>query len=412
VPDVKHGSLFAGIGGFDLGFDRAGMETAWQVENERNCQTILEKHWPAVERLEDVRECGRANLRAVDVISGGFPCQDLSVAGRREGLAGERSGLWHEFARIVEEMEARWVVVENVPGLLSSAGGDDFALVVGTLEQLGYCVAWRVLDSQFFGVPQRRRRVFIVGSLGDGGAIEVLFEHEGGERDSAEGGEKGKSVAYALAASVRGTGDGHEQGWNSNYVVNAVTDKVQRIDDSEAQGRHLVAHPITGAFAKHHGRTAGNNCIPVNMIVTGPLSNNPTGGMDTYQTQLVCGAVSRKWAKGTGGPSGDEAQNLVASPVTASAGHHGHSSPRGDGSDNLIVGFDKSRGTVQRAAWYEQSAKVFGAVRRLTPTECERLQGFPDGWTEGLSDTARYKCLGNAVTVNVAEWIGKRIVAA
>jgi DNA (cytosine-5)-methyltransferase 1 len=115
---ITCGSLFSGIGGFDLAFQRAGIETIWQVEIDEKCLNILVRHFPNAERYTDVRTVGKQNLTPVDVICGGFPCQDLSVAGKRAGLAGERSGLWHEFHRIISELEPRWVVIENVPGLL------------------------------------------------------------------------------------------------------------------------------------------------------------------------------------------------------------------------------------------------------------------------------------------------------
>ena len=161
---MKFGSLFSGIDGFGLAFMRCGMQCEWQVEIDDKCRDVLRRHFDA-EVYADVRTVGKHNLKPVDLICGGFPCQDLSVAGRREGLAGERSGLWFEFARIIDELEPQWVVIENVPGLLSINKGADFAVIIQWLAQRGYGVCWRVLDSQYFGVPQRRRRVFIVGSL-------------------------------------------------------------------------------------------------------------------------------------------------------------------------------------------------------------------------------------------------------
>src|SRR3990167_7940242 len=205
---MRYGSLFSGIGGFDLGFDRAGMKCAWQVEIDTKCQDVLGTHWPGIERYSDVRTAGRDNLEPVELICGGFPCQDLSVAGRRAGLGGERSGLWFEFARIVGELAPRWVVVENVPGLLSSAGGRDFAVILRGLVERGYGVAWRILDAQYFGLAQRRRRVFVVGHLGDGRASQVLFESDGGAWDTAPRRETRTGtteLAGTLAASAGGT---------------------------------------------------------------------------------------------------------------------------------------------------------------------------------------------------------------
>ncbi len=160
------GSIFAGIGGLDLGFERAGFRTAWQVEiNEAN-RTVLGDRFPDAARHRDVREVGAAQLEGVDCIAAGFPCQDISGAGNHlggaPGLAGERSGLFWEAVRIVGELRPRWVVLENVERLLSIHDGRDFAAVVGALAERGYVGLWRVLDAQHFGVPQRRRRVFLV----------------------------------------------------------------------------------------------------------------------------------------------------------------------------------------------------------------------------------------------------------
>lgn len=160
--DLAYGSLFAGIGGFDLALKRVGMRCAWQVEIDRNCQRVLAHHWPNVERMSDVKDCGAHNLEQVDLIVGGFPCQDLSIAGHRAGLAGERSGLWFEFLRIIKELKPRWVIIENVPGLLNSNKGNDIRLMLNSLEGLRYVIDCDILDAQYFGVPQRRKRVFVI----------------------------------------------------------------------------------------------------------------------------------------------------------------------------------------------------------------------------------------------------------
>src|SRR5690606_26245866 len=198
----KVGSLFSGVGGFDMGLEAAGMRVAWQVEIDPQARAVLRKHWPDVDLHEDVRNVGSANLAPVDLICGGFPCQDLSVAGRRAGLAGERSGLWWEVHRILGELAPRWVLVENVPGLLSSNGGRDLATVLHGLGQLGYWWTFRVLDLQHFGVPQRRRRVFIVGHLGAPCPPEVLFEPESVQGHPAPGREAGARVAGSLTGRL------------------------------------------------------------------------------------------------------------------------------------------------------------------------------------------------------------------
>ena len=208
------GSLFAGIGGFDLGLERAGMRVKWSVENDKFCNKVRRRHWPDVPQYGDITTLDPTNLEPVDLICGGFPCQDVSVAGARKGLAGERSGLFFEATRIIGAATPKWVVIENVPGLFSSQNGRDFEIILGALAQLGYGVGWRVLDSQYFGIPQRRRRVFIVGHLGAPCPPEVLFESESFAGIGSAGAASGEEIAGALGTSLGHHGgaptlDGH-----------------------------------------------------------------------------------------------------------------------------------------------------------------------------------------------------------
>ncbi|MBP7997885.1 MAG: DNA (cytosine-5-)-methyltransferase [Chloroflexi bacterium] len=177
---MKVASFFSGIGGFELGLEKAGMEVVFQCEIDRFNHKILQNHWPNVPCHYDIKTLEETCIPESDVWCAGFPCQDVSLAnnGKRDGLNGKRSGLFHEFKRIVEQRRPKWVVLENVPGLLSSQKGEDFRTVVGSLDELGYGVAWRIFDAKFFGTPQRRRRVFIVASYQSPCAIEVLFNNE------------------------------------------------------------------------------------------------------------------------------------------------------------------------------------------------------------------------------------------
>jgi DNA (cytosine-5)-methyltransferase 1 len=176
---MRVASFFAGIGGFDLGFEKAGMEVVFQCERDKFCQKVLKKHWPEIPLIGDINDVEPRNVPVADLWCGGFPCQDLSLAnqGKRRGLEGARSGLFYRFADLVEQQAVRpkWLVLENVVGLLNSHGGADFEIVLSTLDELGYCVAWRVLDAKHFGSPQRRRRTFIVASHQNEGAARVLF---------------------------------------------------------------------------------------------------------------------------------------------------------------------------------------------------------------------------------------------
>lgn len=423
---MKVGSLFSGVGGFDLGFERAGFEVAYQVEFDKHAQAVLKRHWPNTPLFEDVRNVTAAELPAVDVLVGGFPCQDLSVAGRRAGLAGARSGLFYEFARIIEETGPEWVVIENVPGLLSSRGGRDMGAVLGTLSELGYGWAYRVLDSQYFGVPQRRRRVFIVGRAGarSRSCAEVLFEPESVLGNPPPSRTPGQEVAGSL-----GGGAGN-RGWCNDLDRSGAFVNVSPTLTGGAEGRGFRGDDGSNAYVlSTRGRVGGS------------------------QVEIERGGVAPALRAGDGGSSrglmvfaGD-----TASALTASAGHHGRSSPRGDGSDNLVFAIRTAQTSSNGWGVNEETAYTLdgtgaqalsytpdqigtlsdgahhggglngqdaysgrehapaGIVRRLTPKECERLQGFPDDWTAGQADSHRYRQMGNAVSVPVGSWIAARI---
>jgi len=210
---MKAVTLFSGIGGFDLALERAGVDVVGVCEIDKNAQSVLRRHFPNATLHTDVKEIGVKDYAkgTIDIICGGFPCQDLSIAGKRKGLDGERSGLWYEFARVIDELEPQWVVIENVPGLLSSAKGSDFAIILQWLAERGYCVAWRILDAQYFGIPQRRRRVFVVASFGNGRAAEILFEPESLSGNTPPSRETGQGIAdtFTIRSGKEGGGKGY-----------------------------------------------------------------------------------------------------------------------------------------------------------------------------------------------------------
>lgn len=175
---MKAASFFSGIGGIDLGFERAGVEIVFQSEINKFGRSVLQQHWPDVLLKGDINLVEPSEIPEADIYFGGFPCQDLSLAnqGKRKGLAGERSGLFYKFAELVGANKPKWILLENVPGLLNANNGEDFRTLLSTLDEFGYGVSWRVLDAKYFGTPQRRRRVYIIGSLGSLRSAEVLFE--------------------------------------------------------------------------------------------------------------------------------------------------------------------------------------------------------------------------------------------
>jgi len=205
---VRHASFFSGVGGLDLGFERAGIETVSVSEIDPYANAVLAERFPDAPNLGSITEVDANDIPEADIWSGGFPCQDLSVAGKRAGFAGKRSSLAFTFLDLVERRRPRWLVLENVPGFFSSNKGADFGRLLYEMEKLGYGVSWRTLDARYFGVAQRRRRVFIVASLESDRAAEVLLECQGCKRHptpsqpqrqgAPSGAEDGSGVASAL----------------------------------------------------------------------------------------------------------------------------------------------------------------------------------------------------------------------
>ena len=356
------GSLFAGIGGFDLGFARAGFESAFAVEIEPDCQRVLAHHWPYTVRRRDVRGCGARNLPRVDVITFGSPCQDLSVAGRRAGIGGARSGLFFEAIRIIGELRPAVAIWENVPGALSSHGGRDFGSALDALADLGaLAIGWAVLDAQWFGLAQRRRRVFVVASFTDwADPAEILSLADGLSGHPAPRREAGQGVAGTI-----GGGSGR-RGWAPDtdrmtflpYAHALTTRSGQRMEPTSDT---FIVHTLTreGFDASEDGAGRGTPLVPAYSIAV-------RGREDGQEWELGEPEVGNALRAGDGGSSRG---NWALTPQMA--------------------------------------------VRRLTPTECLRLQGFPDDWLDldpPLSDSAKYRMVGNAVAVPVAKWLGRRIV--
>ena len=305
---------------------------------------------------------------SIDLLVGGTPCQSFSVAGLRKGMADPRGNLALVFLGLADRVKPRWIVWENVPGVLSSNGGRDFGAFLGALEQLGYGWAYRVLDAQHFGVPQRRRRVFVVACLGAGGwecAAKVLFEPESLSGDTAKGRKKGQGVASDALESI-------EPGIYEN-----------RPTDSRITGPHKIAPTMTSRFGTGGGNIPLLHCADVAPTVT---SSGPP--------------YSR---------TGNERVEAEALAITFQPGNL-----------RREAGAEPSTTTTLKASAGDQMPHVATpmAVRRLTPTECERLQGFPDGWScipwkgkpaDQCPDGPRYKACGNSMAVPVMRWIGSRI---
>ncbi|AIU29323.1 DNA methyltransferase [Pandoraea pnomenusa] len=345
-------------------------------EIERFPSAILAHHYPNVPNLGDMTKFKGWPDATIDLLVGGTPCQSFSVAGLRKGLADPRGNLMLTYLAIARRYSPRWLVWENVPGVLSSNEGRDFGTFLGGLAELGYGFAYRVLDAQYVrveshsrAVPQRRRRVFVVGYLGDWRRpAAALFERESMLGHPAPRREAGQRVAGTLTCSSldgsgAGGGDGRDQ-FMIPTITRALTTSNQRID-AETETL-LVAHSLRGEGfdASEDGTGRGTPLIPV---VAGAIA-------------FDCKASGRN-----GFAVGDIA-------ATQRSMGHANSHTNGGGHQAVMVGT---------------------AVRRLTPRECERLQGFPDDYTllpgAKAPDGPRYKALGNSMAVNVMRWIGARI---
>jgi DNA (cytosine-5)-methyltransferase 1 len=374
------GSLFSGVGGFDMGFLRAGFDVRWQCEIDPSCQDVLRRQFPETDVIySNIETMPTHQVERVDVLIGGFPCQDLSVAGRRAGLDGSRSGLFFEFCRVIGELRPTFVVVENVPGLLSSNGGRDMGIVLETLLDLGARdIAWCVLDAQWFGVPQRRRRVFIVCDFAGERASTILALPEGLQGHPPPRREAGENVAASL------TSGSHP---NSNDMKHGVS------EDGTGRGVPLVAHSLT---------------------VVEPDASEDGTGRGTPLTVFGVADDTAYSLRANPSHSGDKGDGGINTTMVATAFTE---RTRKDGR-NLETSEDVAYAlTNPGAGGRTQERRVMNAmgVRRLTPTECERLMGWPDGHTsvgasgKEMSDSTRYRMAGNGVATPVAEWIAHRI---
>lgn len=414
-------SVCSGIEAASVALHPLGWTPLAFSEIERFPSAVLAHHYPDVPNLGDMTTYANWPALRPDLLVGGTPCQSFSVAGLRKGLADPRGNLALVFLGLVDRFRPRWVVWENVPGVRSADGGGALGSFLGGLAELGYGWAYRSLDAQYFGLAQRRERVFVVGHSGGWGPpAAVLFEPE----------------------SLRGDSPPRREAWERN--ANAITERTDR-GGGNSEGQRLIAYTLRGqANASHRADT--DTCIP----------------------EIVPQAISAKWSKGSSGPGGDEVANLVTHALRAD---DFDASEDGTGRGTPLIPFDttqisskanrshpkagdpchplaeenqaytlEARNKVQAVAFGWQNSSSQGdsvseqlspsldkskvpavahltrsAVRRLTPRECEFLQGFPAGYTQvpyrgkPAADGPRYKALGNSFAVPVLRWIGQRI---
>ena len=389
---MRYGTVCSGIGAPEVAWAPLGWQQAWCAEVDPFCCALLEQRFPGVPNLgditaEDFIERARTHGR-IDVLCGGTPCQSFSVAGLRGGLADSRGSLALRFLQLADALRPRWLVWENVPGVLSSNGGRDFGAILGGFLELGYGFAYRVLDAQYFGVPQRRRRVFVVGCLGDWRrAAAVLFERHSLSGNSPPSREAGASVAGTLAAGAHPSGFNGQDAYRGNIIARPL--KAGGNARHDATHDTYIVHTLKGEGfdASEDGTGRGVPLVPI------AIHQNQEGDV---RCSDVMGTLSTN-----------------SSPSNRNTPMVFQQNQRNEVRTMDIAGALSAEPGMKQQNYLHTSV----GVRRLMPIECERLQGFPDGWTaityrnKPAADGPRYKALGNSMAVPVVRWIGERISA-
>ena len=397
---MKYGSVCSGVEAATVAWHPLGWKPQWFSEVEKFPSAVLEHHYPETPNLGDMTKFKEwPHDRSIDLLVGGTPCQSFSVAGLRKGLDDPRGNLMLTYLAIAAQYQPKWLVWENVPGVLSSNRGRDFGTFLGALGKLGYGFAYRVLDAQYFGVAQRRRRVFVVGYLGDWRrAAAVLFERESMSGHPAPSREAREEVAKCLTSRVGSAYDmkqHHNPQPTDTVSLTSGNCKMVRGDTP------LIAFP-----AEMSGTQAAST---PEVSPTLSVGHTTAVAFDAYnQTTSDKVAALRAAAGGV-------YDNTVMTAVAY-------------GIPGNWIGRKPENGGNSTTPMYEMSPNLTSAdkhgvsrdmkVRRLTPIECERLQGFPDNYTqiawrnktpEDCPDGPRYKAMGNSMAVPVMRWIGERI---
>jgi DNA (cytosine-5)-methyltransferase 1 len=452
---MKYGSVCSGIEAASVAWESLGWEAQWYSEIEHFPSAVLAHRFPTVPNLGDmtlIHEKKEFQDATINLLVGGTPCQSFSVAGLRKGLADPRGNLMLTFLSLAERKKPRWLVWENVPGVLSSNGGRDFATFLTALGDIGYGFAYRVLDAQYFGVAQRRRRVFVVAHLGDWRpAASVLFESDCLQGNSKESREKRKATS---SNAEGGTGSsGFRMTAFGQYADDDTASTLKQRDYKDATD--LVAHAFkvrggseveTGEQGGTPGKKAGKGYLgqdekvftigttqdqqiaqPIAVYCYNQTINHKTSqtigssasDVNHYGAVLHPTIIDRAaFNQGANAQYDIKIEQGETMPSLVAKGPHGvatqNISPTLTASNDPSRSPQSSEVTNQIKAVYQASM----AIRRLTPRECERLQGFPDDWTlipyrnksaEQCPDGPRYKACGNSMAVPVMRWIGQRI---
>jgi len=427
---VRYLSVCSGIEAATSAWHGLGWEPVAFSEIEPFPSAVLKHHYPNVPNLGDMNKYKEWDIGTIDLLVGGTPCQSFSVAGLRKGLEDPRGNLALVYCGILDRFKPKWFIWENVPGVLSSNGGRDFGSFLGAVAELGYGFSYRVLDAQYFGVAQRRRRVFVVGSLGGWrDSAEVLFEPSCMSGDPPPSREKRQGATQSALGSIDVSGplqardykDSGTDGFNRTSSKLIPTVYENHPNDSRVKEMGDVCSTVSARWG-----TGGGNVPLVNFFNRQrsdsygdtPLASTVTARDHKEFTDLVAYSIREDAKANTFSATELEVANAIGALWPSVQSHHAQTfvakafdtynysvSDVNQTIKSPVGGASESIGTV-----------LTNAVRRLTPVECERLQGFPDNHTNipwrGKSespDGLRYKALGNSMAVNVMSWIGSRI---
>lgn len=440
---MRYASVCSGVEAASLAWHHLGWEPVWFAEIEKFPSQVLKHRFPDVPNLGDMTKLNDNTIfqnTDFDLLVGGTPCQPFSVAGLRAGLADERGNLALEFCRILLAKRPKYFVWENVPGVLSSNKGEDFATLLQAFRECGYCCAYRVLDAKYFGVPQRRRRVFVVGCLGNDWRppAEILFEPESLSGDYPKGGKQGQETTGDARKRPQIVGTTVIDRAAFNQGTNALYDPYIALDETNPclikRGPNAVSYGIPGNWIGRKPENGGNAVEPMEELSPCQTKTDRhavahgfrTVAFGKYDDDGTASTMKRQDYKNATGL----AVHCFKEQGGCEGGGKGYMGKEevytiSTSQDQAITyAFDETQITSPTNASIPRPNECHTlskngrpptllrpVVRRLTPLECERLMGFPDNWTNipGASDTARYAACGNSMAVPVMKWIGERI---
>lgn len=399
---INHLDLFSGAGGFSLALKNViGEENIGWVgysDIDKYANQTFKRRFPNAEELGSITDIKSTDLPRIDLVTFGFPCQDLSIAGRRKGFKGERSSLFYEATRIIRDKKPKYFIFENVKGVFSSNKGEDFTLILQEVADIGYDGQWQLLNTRWF-LPQNRERVYFVGHLRGRSRPKVFpigktsFKSNHRETKIANclqhpghsgGNYKGMTMVKSELKQIGTIGKDSEA--TRVYDSNGISRTIKNGGGMGAKtGLYKIREATKKGYAEADIGDSINFSVPDSKTRRGRVGRGVAQTLDTASNQATISLNKNQLEK------------LNKLKVNSSA------------SGTLTEAIGRGGSSREYLSMLKKNKELTGQIRRLTPTECERLQGFPDGWTDHLSDTQRYKQMGNAITVDVAEAIYKKL---